>query len=502
MDCPQHKVGGVIGKKGAVINHIIEKSGCKVEIDKTRAPEGHPQPIRITGEAHQLPVASMMINEIINAPDEQKEADDGVAPLTVNMGCPQERIGGVIGKKGSVIAEITRKSGCRIEIDKTKAPEGRPQNILLTGKIQQIATAQALINEIINSPDERRGGGRDDDRDRGGRRDDRNDRRDDRDGRRDDRNDRDSGRGSHRGDRDNFSRDSRESGNRSSRVPDKDREPDFLCPVDKIGMVIGPKGANVNDIFSRTGCKVQVEHDLPLVRGTDRIISFKGNASQIALAKAMVRVVIATPDAPGYIAAQGKPPQQQQQQNITQVQPTMYQQTAQMGAMPSVTYGPFGATMAYNPYPNQMAAAPQQFPQMPNVPTSSLQVQPQQQMFQMSNGQMMYAAAPQQYGMYSAPLQQQPQLYAPQQQQPQLYAPQQQYGNKGSQSPVYNAAAGGGVGGDNSPVYGMGSHAAQMQQYSQYQQQQTQTQGQQQVPYNAQKQQGHPQQQQQQQYRK
>lgn len=334
-------------------------------------------------------------------------------------------------------------------------------NIVLTGKPKQLATAMAMINEIINAPDER-GDARREDRDNG------------RDSRSHRDNDNFSSRNNDRDQRGNRDRDDR-GGNRdrdrdNRRMPDKDREPDFLCPQEKIGMVIGPKGANVNDIFARTGCKVQVEHDLPLVNGTDRIISFRGNSSQVALAKAMVRVVIATPDAPGYLASQGKPiPQQQYQQ---QQVPSMYQQTAQMAAMPAVSYGPFGATMAYNPYQQQQMAVPNGYPmqqqmQMPTSPGQQQQPQQfqmsnntlpqQQQMYQMANGQMMYAAAAQ----------------------PFVAAQPYVYGAPAAQIQYPQAVTRG-----NSPVYGLGSHSAQMAQYTQYaqQMQQQQGQGQQQSP--------------------
>ncbi len=152
-----------------------------------------------------------------------------VAPITVNMPCPQVKVRSVIGKKGCVIAEIIRESGCKIQIDQN-FPEGHPRQMQLTGTPKTLSIAMAMLKKIIDSPED--------------------------------------GYDNHQ--------------------PSQD---DFYVPQDKVGSVIGHKGANISEIMRRTGCRIQiVQEGVP--DGVDRLVTFSGTAKQTAEAKEMVITIV------------------------------------------------------------------------------------------------------------------------------------------------------------------------------------------------------------------
>ena len=69
----------------------------------------------------------------------------GTMPVQVQV--PNDIMGKVIGKGGSVINEIRRESGCRIDI---AAPDGGAMRLVtLTGTAQQTQMAQYLISKAM-----------------------------------------------------------------------------------------------------------------------------------------------------------------------------------------------------------------------------------------------------------------------------------------------------------------------------------------------------------------
>jgi polyribonucleotide nucleotidyltransferase len=64
MSCPQAKVAAIIGKKGAMINAIMKKSGCRVTVDQN-FPFGTPRLIHLTGSATGLAKAMTLITQVM-----------------------------------------------------------------------------------------------------------------------------------------------------------------------------------------------------------------------------------------------------------------------------------------------------------------------------------------------------------------------------------------------------------------------------------------------------
>eukprot|EP01039_Chlorochromonas_danica_P008225 gene8225-9072_t len=168
----------------------------------------------------------------------EEEIFHHVSPVTVSMSCPPEKVGPLIGKKGVVVQEIMKRSSCRVYVDQNY-PEGHPRVVQITGHPRELSLAVALIALVMErgpsiiSPAPLL---------------------------------------------------SREGSAQESSLEVTDN--DFLCPPAKVGVLIGPKGVNVQDIFRRTGCRIQVLQD-GVPDGVDRRVCFTGLPQQILAAKAM-----------------------------------------------------------------------------------------------------------------------------------------------------------------------------------------------------------------------
>ncbi len=166
MDCPHDKVKLVIGAKGVIIKNIMKRSKTTIIIDE-KFPEGHPRKVEIRGKADHILVAKQLIACVIeHGPtilDEDKSgatasiegrvksgtvlssatksrSPDQLSGEIVSILCPADKISIVIGAKGVIINEISRRSNAQISIDED------PRNSIAE-------TAKALLSETINSSD-------------------------------------------------------------------------------------------------------------------------------------------------------------------------------------------------------------------------------------------------------------------------------------------------------------------------------------------------------------
>jgi hypothetical protein len=191
-------------------------------------------------------------------------------PVTVSMACPAKKVRDVIGKKGSIIKEIIRRSGCKVSVDQNY-PDNQPKQLLLTGNPQAIAAALTLIQQVLefgpsiilaqteNPPVEYT----------------------------------------------EYvppvaaafvaaSHNNIDQLNTS--MSDAKEQPfvnveDAMVPCSRVGSLIGVKGRNVIEILRRTGCRVQVlQDDMP--DGVDRKVQYDGTQLQISLAKQLVSKIL------------------------------------------------------------------------------------------------------------------------------------------------------------------------------------------------------------------
>lgn len=157
MDCPAVSVGAIIGKKGTNVQEIMKRSGCRIVIDQSDQRDGFPKKVNLTGPPDKLAVAMALVSMIIK--DGANALCDGepevgatkATPVQSESKCPKTKVGEVIGIKGATIAEIMRRSSCKVRIVQDAA-DGNvlERQVIYNGTIDQINDAKALVQSVID----------------------------------------------------------------------------------------------------------------------------------------------------------------------------------------------------------------------------------------------------------------------------------------------------------------------------------------------------------------
>ena len=147
MEIAPDKVGQVIGSKGAVIQDIQSRSGCKMYV-KQDFPAGENRQVIFTGNAAQINAAKELVNLIIEEGPTAIRMLDG--PIIVQeIDCPQALVGRVIGGGGVTIKELQSRCGAKVQINQN-FPDGVPRKITITGNEASVQQAIQLVDYVMN----------------------------------------------------------------------------------------------------------------------------------------------------------------------------------------------------------------------------------------------------------------------------------------------------------------------------------------------------------------
>eukprot|EP01035_Chromulina_nebulosa_P017139 gene17139-22653_t len=248
VDCPNNKINLIIGKKGSAIHALTEKSGCRILIDPDNSQD--PRKLHLSGTPEGLAIAMSLISRVLEegpsflVPDVHESLKEEVIVDNGQILCPKSKVGALIGNKGSVISDIIKKSGCKIQIVQEGTKEDGDRPIVFTGTSSQISEAKRLVLQIL------------------------------------------------RGDQTQtiivpspIALLSTGSIEKTSTVI---KEYDIL--PQKVGSIIGSKGAVLNDIMKRSGCKIHVNQKFP--EGENHKVVLNGTDSQIDYAISIIEAII------------------------------------------------------------------------------------------------------------------------------------------------------------------------------------------------------------------
>ncbi|XP_065569790.1 far upstream element-binding protein 1-like isoform X2 [Artemia franciscana] len=140
-------VARVIGRGGAKIRELQDKSGCRIQILKEESDE---QDSVISISGRNIEEAKRLIMEIVEPFDAQKNIQNlNIADSlesSEKMKIDPSFVARIIGRGGAKIRELQDRSGCRIQILKEESDE-RESVISISGS--NIEEAKRLIMEIV-----------------------------------------------------------------------------------------------------------------------------------------------------------------------------------------------------------------------------------------------------------------------------------------------------------------------------------------------------------------
>lgn len=136
---------GLIGKGGACIGEIQDKSGAKIDICKRRDLKEKPILVHGTDDAKKTAL------EMIIANLRENPAYDGYDGRTDSfwIAIPTCTTGTVVGSQGSTIMKVQSGTGCKIDVEKERFKGKLMVNVHLKGEESQIIDAALQIDEVI-----------------------------------------------------------------------------------------------------------------------------------------------------------------------------------------------------------------------------------------------------------------------------------------------------------------------------------------------------------------
>ncbi|CDF34538.1 KH domain-containing protein [Chondrus crispus] len=265
---PQERVGAVIGGQGTVIRSLQERSGATIQVHNDTV-RGDRKLFTIFGTLAQYDIAKQLISDIVEKP-RQSHGSSHAGPHSTSDRSPYSQsgdhgprsgdvwktvyvptscVGLVIGRNGETIRNLQDRSGADIKVtpDEEAQPGADTRSILLSGTDEAISTAHQLVSEIVMDAKSRRP--------------------------------------PHSGPQVGFAL------NGQSLVFEV-----LSIPNEKVGLIIGKKGATIRDLQMRSGAKIQVTKDESSVQsdGT-RPVTLTGMRANVDEAKAMIASKINMP---------------------------------------------------------------------------------------------------------------------------------------------------------------------------------------------------------------
>lgn len=148
--CPDERVGGVIGKGGYIIKTLQRETGCEIKVIEGTS-DGEERMIVVSGPAHPDDRISVVQDAVLRVQHRIAKAipDSKEKTITAKILVSSNQIGCLLGKGGSVIAEMRKATGAYIRIlGKDQIPKCAAENeevVQINGELEVVQEAVLQI---------------------------------------------------------------------------------------------------------------------------------------------------------------------------------------------------------------------------------------------------------------------------------------------------------------------------------------------------------------------
>lgn len=150
--CPTNKIGRVIGKGGSSIRSVRQVSGARVEVEDAKADRDDCIITVISTESSD-DLKSMAVEAVLLLQAKINDEDDDT--VTMRLLVPSKVIGCIIGKSGSIINEIRKRTKADVRISKGEKPkyiDPADEHIEVVGEVSNVR--DALIQIVLRLRDD------------------------------------------------------------------------------------------------------------------------------------------------------------------------------------------------------------------------------------------------------------------------------------------------------------------------------------------------------------
>ncbi|KAK6124054.1 hypothetical protein DH2020_042200 [Rehmannia glutinosa] len=144
--CPSNMIGRVIGKGGSSIKSIRQESGARVEVDDPKT--NHNECVITVISTESLDdLKSMAVEAVLLLQGKINDEDDESVKLRILV--PSRVIGCIIGKSGSIINEIRKRTKADIRISKGEKPKCADESDELVEIFGQVGNLRDALIQIV-----------------------------------------------------------------------------------------------------------------------------------------------------------------------------------------------------------------------------------------------------------------------------------------------------------------------------------------------------------------
>ncbi|KAK2998872.1 hypothetical protein RJ639_021142 [Escallonia herrerae] len=144
--CPFNKIGRVIGKGGSSIKSVRQASGARVEVDDTKADRDECVITIISTESVE-DMKSMAVEAVLLLQEKINDEDEDT--VTIRLLVPSKIIGCVIGRSGSIINEIRKRTKADVRISKGEKPRCADVNDELVEVVGEVSSVRDALIQIV-----------------------------------------------------------------------------------------------------------------------------------------------------------------------------------------------------------------------------------------------------------------------------------------------------------------------------------------------------------------
>ncbi|XP_027338426.1 KH domain-containing protein At4g18375-like [Abrus precatorius] len=152
MLCPSDKIGCVIGKGGGTVKSMRQASGARIEVDDSKAHHDECL-ITITATESSNDLKSIAVEAMLLLQGKINDEHDTI--VSIRLLIPSKVIGCIIGKSGSIINEIRRRTKADVQIsrsDKPKCADANDELVEVVGGVDCVR--DALIQIVLRLRDD------------------------------------------------------------------------------------------------------------------------------------------------------------------------------------------------------------------------------------------------------------------------------------------------------------------------------------------------------------
>ncbi|XP_077243772.1 KH domain-containing protein At4g18375-like isoform X2 [Tasmannia lanceolata] len=146
--CPSDKIGRVIGKGGSSIKNVREATGARIEVDDTKD-ERDECVITVTSTESVDDLKSTAVEAVLLLQGKINDIDDDDDTVNMRLLVPHKVIGCLIGKSGSIVNDMRKRTKADIRISKGEKPRCANSDDELVEAIGKVGSVRDALVQII-----------------------------------------------------------------------------------------------------------------------------------------------------------------------------------------------------------------------------------------------------------------------------------------------------------------------------------------------------------------